>query len=189
MHTWGNQLVTVKLSDTLHIQYRYNEPVHEEVSRQKNFFWQSDCFANLAILYGLCILDSSFLYWPLKKMAKFSNKWGVSNKHCLFQFSFKLCSFYFHFVHGLTQKVWEACNKTAEEQHMLSWICMLKQWNRRRVFEDNLGISFLIYPKVCRWGRGAVYCFHVCHSVMPWFWLHFRSISWEQIDGIWPNIE
>ena len=25
----------------------------------------SDCLSNLAILYGLCILDSSFLYWPL----------------------------------------------------------------------------------------------------------------------------
>ena len=31
----------------------------------KNYFWQSDCISNLAILYGLCILDSSFLYQPL----------------------------------------------------------------------------------------------------------------------------
>ena len=31
----------------------------------KTYFWQSDCLSNLAILYGLCILDSSFLYWPL----------------------------------------------------------------------------------------------------------------------------
>ena len=32
MHTRGNQLVPellLKLSDTLHIQYRYNEHVHE----------------------------------------------------------------------------------------------------------------------------------------------------------------
>ena len=29
-------------------------------------FWQSDCLSsNLAILYGLCILDSNFLYWPV----------------------------------------------------------------------------------------------------------------------------
>ena len=28
-------------------------------------FWQSDCLSNLAILYGLCILDSNFLYWLL----------------------------------------------------------------------------------------------------------------------------
>ena len=33
-----------------------------------------------AILYGLCILDSNFLYWPLLCG-------GVSTKHCLFQFS------------------------------------------------------------------------------------------------------
>ena len=82
MHTWGNQLVPellLKLSDTVHIQYRYNEHVHE-VSCQKKFFLQSDCLSNLAILYGLCILDSSFPYWPLCVS-------GVSNKHCLFQFS------------------------------------------------------------------------------------------------------
>ena len=29
---------------------------------QKIYFWQIDCISNLAILYGLCILDSSFLY-------------------------------------------------------------------------------------------------------------------------------
>ena len=33
----------LKLSDTLHIQCRYNEHVHEEVSCQTIFFWQSDC--------------------------------------------------------------------------------------------------------------------------------------------------
>ena len=41
----------------------YNEHVREEVSCQKKYFWQSDCLSNLAILYGLCILDSSFLYY------------------------------------------------------------------------------------------------------------------------------
>ena len=30
--------VLLKLSDTLHIQYRYNEHVHEEVSCQKKCF-------------------------------------------------------------------------------------------------------------------------------------------------------
>ena len=37
----GSQLVPellLKLSDTLHIQYRYIEHVHEEVSFQKNYF-------------------------------------------------------------------------------------------------------------------------------------------------------
>ena len=28
---------------------------------KKKYFWQSDCLSNLAILYGLCILHSSFL--------------------------------------------------------------------------------------------------------------------------------
>ena len=56
--------VLLKLSDTLHIQYRYNEHVHEEV-HEIFFFLQSDCLSNLAILYGLCILDSSLLYLPL----------------------------------------------------------------------------------------------------------------------------
>ena len=36
--------------------------------------------------------------------------------------------------------------------------------------------------------RGWVYCFQVVlHSVIPWFPLHFHSISWERFDGIWPN--
>ena len=68
MYTWGNQLIPeplLKLSDTLDIQYRYNEHVHENVSCQNKYFWQSNCLLNLAILYSLCILDSSFLYWPL----------------------------------------------------------------------------------------------------------------------------
>ena len=43
------------------------------------FFLQSDCLSNLAILYGLCILDISFPYWPLLCG-------GVSNKHCLLSF-------------------------------------------------------------------------------------------------------
>ena len=29
----------LKLSDALHMQYRYNEHVHEEVSCQKHFFF------------------------------------------------------------------------------------------------------------------------------------------------------
>ena len=63
-----NQLVPellLKLSDTLHKQYRYIEHLHEELSCPKKYFWQSDCLSNLAILYGFCILDSRFLYWPL----------------------------------------------------------------------------------------------------------------------------
>ena len=53
-----NQLVSkllLKLSDTLHIQYRYNEHVHEAV------FGKGTAYQT-AILYGLCILDSSFLH-------------------------------------------------------------------------------------------------------------------------------
>ena len=65
MHTQGNQLVLellLKLSDTLHKQYRYIEHVHEEVSCQKSYFCPSDCLSNLVILYGLCIPDSSFCH-------------------------------------------------------------------------------------------------------------------------------
>ena len=29
---------------------------------KKKFFWLNNCFSNLAILYGLCILGISFLY-------------------------------------------------------------------------------------------------------------------------------
>ena len=68
VHTWGSQLVPelfLKLFDTLHIQYRYNKHVQEEVSCQKKYIWQSSYLSNLAILDSLCILDSSFLYWPL----------------------------------------------------------------------------------------------------------------------------
>ena len=58
MHIQENQLVPellLKVSDNLH---RYIEHVCEEVSCQKNFFWLN----NLAIMYGLCILDISFLH-------------------------------------------------------------------------------------------------------------------------------
>ena len=49
------------------MQCRYNDHVHAEWRSvmQKKFFWQSDCLSNLVILYGLCILDSTFLYRPL----------------------------------------------------------------------------------------------------------------------------
>ena len=80
VHTWGNQLVPellLKRFDTLHIQYRYNEHVREEVSCQKKYFWQSDCLSNF--LYGVCIRHISFLYWPLLCG-------GLSNKHCLLSF-------------------------------------------------------------------------------------------------------
>ena len=86
----GNQPVPellLKVSDTLHLQYRYIEHVHKEVSCQKHFFFfflfvclLNNCFSNLAILYGLCILDISFLHWPLLR--------GVSDKHCLLSFFF-----------------------------------------------------------------------------------------------------
>ena len=65
VHIQGNQLVPellMKLSDTLHNQLRYIEHVHEEVSCQNNNFWFNNCLLNLAILYGLYILDISFLY-------------------------------------------------------------------------------------------------------------------------------
>ena len=64
MHTIGNQLVPellLKLSDTLHIQCRYIEHVHEGVSCKKIlFFYQNGCFSNLAILYDMCI-DSAYM--------------------------------------------------------------------------------------------------------------------------------
>ena len=68
-----------------YLQYRYIKHVHEEVSCQKTFFWLNNCFSNLAILYGLCILDISFLHWPLLR--------GVSDKHCLLSFFFIFLNF------------------------------------------------------------------------------------------------
>ena len=32
---------------------------------KKNCFGLNNCLSNLAVLYGLCVLDISFLYWPL----------------------------------------------------------------------------------------------------------------------------
>ena len=64
MHIQGNTLVPellLKVSDTSHQQYRYIEHVHEEVPCQNFVCLLSNCFSNLAILYGLCIFDISFL--------------------------------------------------------------------------------------------------------------------------------
>ena len=59
MHTRGSQLVPellLKLSDTLHIQYRYIEHVHEEVSCKKKYLLAKWLLIyNLAILYDMCI--------------------------------------------------------------------------------------------------------------------------------------
>ena len=50
-------------------------------------------------------------------------------------------------------------------------------------------IHWLVYA-VWRWAY-TVFMLSVISSlrdsVIPWFRLRFRSISWEQIDGIWPN--
>ena len=50
------------------IPYTYNTDIMSMCLKKchaKKYFWQSDCLSNLAILYALCILDSSFLYWSL----------------------------------------------------------------------------------------------------------------------------
>ena len=50
-------------------------------------------------------------------------------------------------------------------------------------------LSYLVFviPPHTKY-EGWVYCFQVVRDdVIPWFQLHFRSISWEQNDGIWPN--
>ena len=63
LHTRGSQLVPellLKLSVTLHIQYRYSEHVHEEVSCKKIPFRKLLLIYNLAILYDMCI-DSAYL--------------------------------------------------------------------------------------------------------------------------------
>ena len=63
MHTQGSQLVPkllLKLSVTLHIQYRYIEHVHEEVSCKKKYLLAKWLLIyNLAILYDMCI-DSAY---------------------------------------------------------------------------------------------------------------------------------
>ena len=67
-----NQLVPellLKVSDTLHIQYRYNEHVHEDVSCQKNYFGKVTTYQTLNIcnilatkskLYGMSYLSCGF---------------------------------------------------------------------------------------------------------------------------------
>ena len=82
MHIQGNQLVPkllLKLSGTLHKQYRYIEYAHDflvlctnnigilstlmkKCHAKKKNFWLNDCISNLSILFGLCILEFSFLY-------------------------------------------------------------------------------------------------------------------------------
>ena len=63
MHTRGSRLVPellLKLSDTLHIQYRYTEHVQEEVScKTKYLLAKWLLIYNLAILYDMCI-DSAY---------------------------------------------------------------------------------------------------------------------------------
>ena len=59
----GKQFVPellLKLSDT----FTSNKDILSMCMKchAKKYFWQSDSLSNLAILYGLCILDSSFLY-------------------------------------------------------------------------------------------------------------------------------
>ena len=56
---------------------------------KKIYFWQSDCLSNLASLYGLCILHSSFLYWPL-----LCRGYLISIAYCPF----------FHFVQSLWKR-------------------------------------------------------------------------------------
>ena len=52
--------IEIREIDIAGVACRYIEHVNKEVYCQK-----IDCLSNLAILYGLCILDSSFLYWSL----------------------------------------------------------------------------------------------------------------------------
>ena len=63
MHTRGSQLVPdllLKLSVTLHIEYRYIEHVHEELSCKKKYLLAKWLLIyNLAILYDMCI-DSAY---------------------------------------------------------------------------------------------------------------------------------
>ena len=49
----------LKLSDTLHKQYKYTEHVNEEVSGKILLFLQNGCLSKLAILYDMCI-DSAY---------------------------------------------------------------------------------------------------------------------------------
>ena len=69
LHTQGSQLVPellLKLSVTLHIQYRYIEHVHEEVSCKKKIpFRKWLLIYNLAILYDMCICGEFNLYHSL----------------------------------------------------------------------------------------------------------------------------
>ena len=66
MHTLESQLlpelllILLKLSDILHIQYKYIEHVHEEASCKKITLQQNGCLSNLAIFCGMCI-DSAYM--------------------------------------------------------------------------------------------------------------------------------
>ena len=63
MQTWASQLVPellLKLSDTLHMQYRYIEHVHEGMSCKKKYLLATWLLIyNLGILYDMCI-DSAY---------------------------------------------------------------------------------------------------------------------------------
>ena len=62
VHARGNQLVPellLKLSDTVHIQYRYIEHVHKEVSSKKLLF--SKMAAYLTLQFCMTCIDSAYV--------------------------------------------------------------------------------------------------------------------------------
>ena len=65
--SWADQLkpqLLMEQFDTLLIQYRHIEHMHEGVWFRKNNFWQNDTYENLDNfhLYGFCIcMDSAFM--------------------------------------------------------------------------------------------------------------------------------
>ena len=63
MHTRGSQLVPellLKLSDTVHIQYRYIEHVYEEVSCQETIFSKMAAHLHVTKQFRMTCIDGAY---------------------------------------------------------------------------------------------------------------------------------
>ena len=88
MHTQGNQLVSkllLKLSDTLHKQYRYIKHLHEEVSCQKQFFGKMTAYRTKQVCMAFVFIIV-VLFIDHYCAGGVGGGGGSSNKHCLLSF-------------------------------------------------------------------------------------------------------
>ena len=130
--------------------------------------------------YG-CMLGSHFYFFFIIAIFLFINSFGTK-----FQTIFVVC-FAFFFL-----------NKLLFEKKL---ICRVERLNVKSIDLDEtahykpsyLDLLYLQMPIIIPLhkkygGWGWLYCFQlVCDSLIPWFQLHLRSISWERMDGNRPN--